>query len=186
MKSLLLFLLLTMSTVSVLEGSYCEKSGIGKLSCNPCGKGSRCLFCSWCTGFCFNGQSRVKRDAGGIEYGSVEALYKTPFLDLFSDLETLLRSNGISDLDVVALYKSVTVVTKEDCEICNNSTEINNLHIFADKVRVELEYYVGTILFKQQAKQRTAETRNMVQNLPDSLKIKVESNSNILKSFKGI
>ena len=105
---------------------------------------------------------------------------------MFSDLEALLSSNGISDEDVVALYKSIAVVTREDCTICNNSPDINNLSTFAEKVHVELVNHIGNILFKQQALVRTAETKNIVQNLPDSLKIKVDANSNILESNKGI
>ena len=117
----------------------------------------------------------------------MEALYKVPFLDLFNDLEALLSGDGISDFDVVALYKSISDVTREDCTICNNSTELNDLNIFTARVYEELKNYIGDIeKFKPKAINKTAETRTMVQNLPDSLKIMVEPTSSILESVKGI
>ena len=115
MKSLQIFLLLALSVLYVVDGAQCRQS-FGRFKCNPCGKGSRCFWCNWCTGFCFNGHTRSKRDTDGIEYGSVEAPYKVPFLDLFNDLEALLNGNGISDLDVVALYKSISAVTRDSHE----------------------------------------------------------------------
>ena len=184
MKSLQIFVLLTLSALYVVEGAECMKS-FGRFSCSPCGKGSRCFWCSWCTGFCFNGQTRSTRETEGIEYGSVEALYKVPFLDLFNDLEALLRGDVISDLDVVALYKSISSVTREDCTICNENPELNALSIFAAKVNEELVHYIGTILFKPQAMDKTTKTKTMVQNLPESLKIKVDPASSILESVKG-
>ena len=120
-----------------------------------------------------------------LEYGSVEASYKDPFLDLFNDLEALLSGDGISDLDVVALYKSISSVTREDCTICNENPELNALSIFAAKVNEELVHYIGTILFKPQAMDKTTKTKTMVQNLPESLKIKVDPASSILESVKG-
>ena len=184
-KSLLIFLFITISLLNVVEGAQCMQS-FGRLSCNPCGKGSRCFWCNWCTGFCFNGQTRSKRDTEGIEYGSVEALYKFPFLDLFNDLEALLSGDGISDIDVVALYKSVSVVTREDCTICNNSPELNDLSLYAVRVHEKLGRYIGTIEFKPKASNETKKTKTMVQNLPDTLKIKVDPASSILENVKGI
>ena len=183
MKSLQIFVLLTLSALYVVEGAECMKS-FGRFSCSPCGKGSRCFWCSWCTGFCFNGQTRSTRETEGIEYGSVEALYKVPFLDLFNDLEALLRGDVISDLDVVALYKGISVVTREDCTICNNNPELNDLSIFAAQVHVELEAYIGTIIFKSKAMDKTTKTKSKLQNLPDDLRIKVEPTSNILQNIK--
>ena len=123
---------------------------------------------------------------GGVEYGSVEALYKLPFLEMFNDIEVLLDNGGISDLDIVALYKIISDVTREDCTICNNNPELNDLSIHAAKVRVELEVYVGTLQFKPKAIERTTETKNKVQNLPNSLKIKVEPTSSILENIENI
>ena len=55
----------------------------------------------------------------------------------------------------------------------------------AKKVSKELKVHVGTQQFKPKAIERTTETKNMVQNLPDSLKIKVESTSSILENIKN-
>ena len=148
--------------------------------CLPCGKGSRCISCDWCTGFCFN--SMPGRSPADVEYGSVEAPYKIPFLDMFIDIEALLKSDGIPDQDLVDLYNEISVVTREDCTICNNSPELNDLSIFTDKVHEEPKNIIGTVQFKTKAIELTTETKNKVENLPDSLKIKVESTSSLLES----
>ena len=105
-------------------------------------------------------------------------------MEMFNDIEALLRSDGISDLDVVALYKSISDVTREDCIICNNNPELNELSIFTDEVHVTLKKLVGTLKFKLKAIERTTESKNIVQNLPDSLKIRVEPTSSILENIK--
>ena len=175
MKSLQIFLLLTLSTLYVSEGARCNES-IGGLSCSPCSKGARCLGCNWCTGFCFNGQ---KRDTEGTEYGSVEASYKDPYLDLFNELEALLSDDRISERDVVELYKNISDATREDCENCDNSPELNDLSIFAAMVSGLLDRLVGIIFFKWEAMIKTVMAKTMVQNLPDSLTIKVDPESSI-------
>ena len=162
-------------------GAKCWRSFPFFWMCSPCGTGSRCISCDACTGYCYN--SKPGRNPGDVEYGSVEAPYKIPFLDMFDDIESQLKSDGISDRDLVDLYKEISVVTREDCAICNNSPELNILSNFTEKVHEELKNIIGTVQFRPKAIEKTTETKNLVQNLPDSLKIKVEPNSSILKSI---
>ena len=176
----LLFFLIVISKNYVVEGARCEKSSIGWLFCSPCGRGSRCHSCNWCTGYCNNGPRT--RNSAGIEYGSVEALYKIPFLDIFNDINALLKAEEISDPTVVDLYKEASDVIREDCTICNNSPDLNNLSLYTDQVHKELKPLIGTQLFKEKAIEKTAETTNLVEKLPESLKIKVENTSSILVS----
>ena len=183
-RPLLLIFFLVSISIDYVEGAKCKKSSFGWWTCSPCGKGSRCHYCTWCTGYCYNGHGQSGRNLVGIEYGSVEAPYKLPYLEMLNDLEVLLKGDGISDLDVVDLYKRTSVATREDCTICNNSPELNSLSIFTDKVHVELKKIIGTLQFKQKAIDKATETKNIVQNLPESLKIKVEPNSSILESVK--
>ena len=103
---------------------------------------------------------------------------------MFDDIAGLLKFDGISELDVLNIFKQTSDVTREDCTICNNNPELNDLSIHAAKVRVELEVYVGTLQFKPKAIERTTETKNIVQNLPNSLKIKVEPTSSILENIE--
>ena len=177
------YFLTSIFTDTLVDGAQCQKSSIGRWTCSPCGKGSRCHYCTWCTGYCFNGHSG--RSIGGVEYGSVEAPYKDPFLEMFNDIDALLKSDGISEVDVVDLYKKTSVITREDCIICNNSPELNSLSIYTDKAHVELEKLIGTLHFKPKAIEKTTETKDIVQNLPNSLKIKVEPKSSILESIKN-
>ena len=186
-RSLLISLLLVaVVSKTIVEGARCERSIIGSTFCQPCGKGSRCHSCDWCTGYCFGAESRTRNDTEGKEqkeYGSVEAPYKNPFFEMFNDIHDLLTVDGIPDQYVVDLYKEASVVTREDCTICNNSPELNILSNFTEKVHEELKNIIGTVQFRPKAIEKTTETKNLVQNLPDSLKIKVEPNSSILKSI---
>ena len=184
---LLLIFLFAISIDHVIDGARCRKSSVGWWTCRPCGKGSRCHYCSWCTGYCYNGQAGRYPNGKypvGVQYGSVEFEYKIPFLEMFDDINALLKEDGISDLDIVELYKMTSVATREDCTICNNSPELNNLSIFTDRVYKELAKLTGSHTFKQTAIKKTTETRNIVQNLPKSLKIKVEPNSSILTNLQ--
>ena len=183
-RSLLLIFFLVSISTGYVEGAKCKKSSFGRWTCSPCGKGSRCHYCTWCTGYCYNSHGQSGGKPVGVEYGSVEAPYKLPYLEMLNDLEVLLKGDGISDLDVVELYKITSVATREDCTICNNSPELNSLSIFTDKVHVELKKLIGTLQFKQKAIDKATETKNIVQNLPESLKIKVEPKSSILESVK--
>ena len=178
------YFLMSICTDTLVDGAQCKKSSIGRWTCSPCGKGSRCHYCTWCTGYCFNGHSG-RSIGGGVEYGSVEAPYKDPFLEMFNDIDALLKSDGISEVDVVDLYRKTSVVTREDCTICNNSPELNSLSIYTDEVHVELGKLIGTLQFKPKAIEKTTETKDIVQNLPISLKIKVEPKSSILESIRN-
>lgn len=180
-----LLILVAVSSNNIVEGVRCEKSLIGSTYCRPCGKGSRCNSCDWCTGYCYNGETSTNGNDLGIEYGSVEASYKDPVLEMFNDIEALLTVDGIPDLYVVDLYKGASVVIREDCAICNNSPELKSLSIFTEMVHKELQSLVGTMQFKSKAIEKTTETKDMVQNLPNNLKIKVEPNSSMLESMKN-
>ena len=176
----ILFFLTAICIDHIVEGAPCKKSTFGRWTCSPCGRGSRCHSCNWCTGFCYNGQAG--KNNVGVQYGTVEIEYKIPFLDMFDDINVLLKGDAISELDVVAIYKGASVVTREDCTICNNSPELNNLSIFTDRVHEVLTKLLGTLLFNQKAIEKTTETKSIVQNLPKSLKIRVEPTSSLLES----
>ena len=99
---------------------------------------------------------------------------------MFNDINALLKVDEISDPSVVDLYKQASDVTREDCTICNNSPDLNNLSIFTNQVYMELKTLVGLPPFKEKAIEKTTETIDSVYKLPDSLKIKVEATSSIL------
>ena len=125
---LTLFFLIAINTDYVINGAKCWDTHIKRLFCSPCSPyGARCLLCEFCTGFCYNGQAQTTKRTLGIKYGSVEALYKVPFFDMFNDIKALLEVEGISDATVVNIYKEASDVIREDCTICNNSPDLNNL-----------------------------------------------------------
>ena len=137
MNQIFIFLLLTslclLHLPQEVEGAQCRKS-FGHWNCSPCGKGTRCLYCSWCLGFCRNAAKNRE-----IEYGSVEAPYKIPLLDLFGDLYTLIKGDLISQLEIVHLYDSISQATREDCTICNNQPDLDKLSLFTESVHKELQ-----------------------------------------------
>ena len=177
-RPLLIMILLLSISPDFVEGAQCKKSSFGWWTCSPCGKGTRCNYCSWCTGYCVNRPTRKKSE------DLVVAPYKLPFMEMFNDIEVLLNNDGLSETDVVALYKTISDVTREDCTTCNNNPELNELSIFTDEVHLTLKKLVGTLQFKLKAIERTSETKNIVQNLPESLKIEVEPTSSILENTK--
>ena len=183
MNQIFIFLLLTslclLHLPQEVDGAQCRKSFAG-LRCSPCGKGTRCLFCNWCLGFCYQGGAAKNAE---IEYGSVEAPYKTPLLDLIRDLDTLIKGDFISQSEIVQLYDSISQSTRKDCTICNNQPDLDKLSFFTESVQKELESLIGKEQFKNKALEKTSQTSTMVQNLPSSIKILVESTSSILESF---
>ena len=90
---------------------------------------------------------------------------------MFKDIDALLKLEEISDPTVVDLYKEVSDVVREDCIIFHNSTDLNNLSNFTYKVYEDLESLVHTPDFKHKAIEKTEKTINLVQKLPESLKI---------------
>ena len=187
MNRIFIFLLLTtlclLHLPQEVEGAQCRKSRIGNWRCSPCGKGTRCLYCSWCLGFCLNAAKNSE-----IEYGSVESPYKTPFLDLFGELDALIKGDLISQLEIVHLYDSISQATREDCTICNNQPDLDKLSLFTESVHKELQRaseYLSKDLFKNTALKKTSQTLTRIQGLPSSIKIQVESTSSILESYQG-
>ena len=122
-----------------------------------------------------------------MENGTVEIPYKFPYLEAIRDLKDLIEADGISDFNVVEIFKTMSLITQEDCEICNNSPEIQEISSFTEEVFIELRSLIGSILFKNTALDRTSDTNVLFTNLPESIKARVEATSNIVESFnKGI
>ena len=168
----------------VVQGAQCAASFAG-LRCSPCGKGSRCTYCEWCTGYCSPpGKTRARTTENDIEYGSEEAPYKTPFLDIFRDLERLISGGFISDLDVVNVYRSISETTRDDCTICNQQPDLDRLSNFTYNVSEILRPLIGDKEFKTHAINKTITTYSEVESLPYSIKIFVEKSSSILQSVQ--
>ena len=120
-----------------------------------------------------------------MENGTVEIPYKFPYLEAIRDLKDLIEADGISDFNVVEIFRAMSLITQEDCEICNNSPEIQEISTFTEEVYIELKSLIGMdwILFKNTALYRTSDTNVMFTKLPESIKTRVESTSNIVESF---
>ena len=113
----------------------------------------------------------------------MEIPYKVPYLEAIRDLEDLIKAEDISDFNVVETFRAMSLITQEDCEICNNSPEIQEISTFTEEVYIELRSLIGSILFKNTALYRTSDTNVMFTKLPESIKTRVESTSNIVESF---
>lgn len=176
---------------TVVQGVQCSVSFAG-VKCSPCGKGTRCNTCEWCTGYCSSAASdnndkrrtQEQNITHNITYGSEPAPYKTPLLDIFRDVERLLKGDLISELDVVNVYRSISATTREDCIICNQQPDLDRLSNYTYNVSEVLRTLVGNETFKNTAIEKTVETYSEVEELPYSIKILVENSSTILESVK--
>ena len=175
---------------TVVQGVQCSIS-FGGTRCSPCSVGTRCKFCEWCTGYCspkasgIDKKSRAEQNiTQNITYGSEPAPYKTPFLDVFRDLERLIKGDHISELDVVDIYRIISETTREDCIICNQQPDLDRLSNFTQNISEDLRKIVGEPEFKNTAIEKTVETYSEVDDLPYSIKIMVENSSTILQSVQ--
>ena len=173
---------------TVVQGVQCSES-FANLHCSPCGKGTLCNFCQWCTGYCSSAASDKKRRSEqnktvNITYGSEPAPYKTPFLDIFRDLERLITGGLISDRDVVNIYSSISEKTREDCIICNQQPDLDRLSNFTYNISEDLRNLIGQEKFRNIATEKTRMTYIEVEELPYSIKMLVENSSTILQSVQ--
>ena len=190
--SMFLSLTLVLKHYKIEATKYeCEtRMGIG---CSPCGEGTRCHYCEWCVGYCYNGglnlsdfQGRYRREApdtGNITYGSQIMSYKVPYLEMFKDVEEGLLEDIFSETDIVEIFKITSDATAQDCAICN-STEIAEISTFTRTVYVELEEAVANgngTSFKEIALNRTSDTTEKLEELPETLEILVSPTSPIIK-----
>ena len=82
-------------------------------------------------------------------------------------------------LDIVELYRATSSATKEDCDSCNNSPEIDQFSNFCEAAYNDLKGLVGDVNFMTKAIERTKRAQELIENLPSSLKTWVEPSSSI-------
>ena len=169
-----------------VKAAQCSKSAFGRWRCSPCGRGTRCSFCNWCLGYCYNKDPKQRSLQNETdEFGDTEVPYKLPFIQMFEDLVTLIEKDDISDIDVVELYKVTFYVLREDCMLCDNSKEIGELKkqvkLTHRKLKELLKSKGITVEdeFKKTALQKTRETLIITDKIPANLTAKVDSNSTI-------
>ena len=198
-SSIFLFLTLVLNLYVIEATRYeCHTSmGIG---CSPCGEGTRCHYCEWCVGYCYNGglhlddlkgrtgirNRREASETGNVTYGSQIMSYKVPYLEMFKDVEHGLMEDVFTETDIVEIFKITSVATAQDCAICNNSKEIAEISSFTETVYVELEEAAATgswESFKEIALNRTSDTNEKLEELPDTLEILVSPTSPIVMTL---
>ena len=116
-----------------VEASQCHQSPLRRWRCAPCGQGTRCVFCQWCLCYCWNQDTQLKdRSLQTPIYGNSTVPYKKPIIELFEEIETLIKNDSISNIEVVELFEVTTLALSEDCELCYDTPEIEELR---DKTR---------------------------------------------------
>ena len=213
--SFLVSVLLFSKVQDVLAAKCSTRMG---LSCSNCGDGTRCIQCSNCLCFCFNpnakkkakkrgdGKGRSKRSTTNVtvpDYGNTTVQYKKPLIELFEDLYTLIKNDEISNIEVVELYKSTSSALSEDCQICNDVQEIEELRNLTRSIHEELEKIMmsenittsvvlkrnkrspsfislGSNEFKKVALEKTSESNETAYKIPGSVLGKVGFDSIIL------
>ena len=128
-----------------VKAAQCQKSSMHRWRCAPCGRGTRCIFCQWCLCYCYNkrkhNRSKRSTNSNGTlpDYGNKTVQYKKPFIELFNDLEILVENDKISNIEIVELYKVTSEALSEDCEICNDIPEIEELRNVTRSIHERLE-----------------------------------------------
>ena len=95
----------------------------------PLWPGDQMCYVSMVLGYCYNHVKNKKssQNETSVSYGEAEVPYKQPYIELFGDLKKLLIYDEISHIDVVELYKVIHFALREDCILCNNNKEIEEL-----------------------------------------------------------
>ena len=196
-----------------VKAAQCQKSSMHRWRCAPCGRGTRCIFCQWCLCYCYNkrkhNRSKRSTNTNGTlpDYGNKTVQYKKPFIELFNDLEILVENDKISNIEIVELYKVTSEALSEDCEICNDIPEIEELRNVTRSIHERLEIIMisenittptpvsrkkrspsfvpldsaeGSKIFKDVVLNNTREALNVTNKIPESVKGMIDLNSTIL------
>ena len=112
---------------------------------------------------------------------------------MFKNIEDAILADEISEQSVVELYKVTLLALKEDCEICADSKEVRKLRDFTISVHKKLKRIVevpqkfssGSNQFKDTALKWTSEAYEITYEIPESVKAKVDPNSDIIADIPG-
>ena len=189
-------LIFFISKTQDVNAAPCYKGVIGPWTCSPCGLGTRCAFCRWCLGYCYN-QRSFQNDERAT-YGEAVVQFKQPYIDVFEDLKKLLTDDEISQIDVVGIYKVTHFALREDCILCTNIPEMEE---FRDKTReiyqklrhmmksenitiddIEIPSRTSKRLsekFRNAALKNTLKALEAAQKIPANVTAKVDYNSSI-------
>ena len=191
-----------------VEAAQCHKSNFHRWRCAPCGRGTRCIFCHWCLCYCHH-HRRSKRSITNVTkppYGEEEVQYKLPLIELFQELKTLIQNDEISNIEVVELYKSTSLALSEDCILCNDTREIEELRNQTKSIHEKLTQIMlsenitspgstrkkrspsfisleSEQKFKEVALEDTSEAIKTAEKIPETVIGKIDLNSTIIESL---
>ena len=194
-----------------VEAAQCHKSSFHRWRCAPCGKGTRCIFCYWCLCYCYHKGKRkrsITNDTKPI-YGEFEVPYKKPFIEFFQELGTLIQDKKISNVEVVELYKATSLALSEDCILCHDTPEIEELRNETKSIHEKLSQIMlsenitspgstrkkrspsfisleSDKKFKEIALEKTSEAIKIAKKIPDTVMGKIDFNSTIVESLGNL
>ena len=103
-------------------------------SCNPCGRGTRCMFCTWLVGFCNIHDSN--------QTDMVTLPYKQPYIEMFEDIKMGIIAGDFSPTAVSEFFELSSGIFFKECKDCD-SIAIREAALMAEKsakrVRAESE-----------------------------------------------
>ena len=154
----------------------------------------------YCIGFCSGSGTRNGNNAEEGSTDLVEAPYKFPLQQMINGILNLLHLKMLKCEDVLLKFKEILDQLRTDCDTCDDSSELFALRDeVEDFVFGSLEKSCGCIYeylrieecsvaipsqgWNQDAIERTTEIVNLVNDLPASLKMKVQANSTILQNI---
>ena len=185
-----------------VNAAQCHKSSMRRWRCAPCGKGTRCVFCQWCLCYCYKGRHKRSITNGTIPiYGEELVQYKKPVIELFEELESLIQNEEISNVEVVELYNVTSFALSEDCVLCNNTPEIEELRNMTRSIHEQLMLIMmsenitapvgrrkkrspsfislDSDRFREVALESTGESLKIAHKIPETVWGKVDFNSTI-------
>ena len=188
-----------------VKAAQCHQSSMFKWSCNPCGDGTRCIYCQWCTCYCY-GRKDTKSTWENSTHTTVQ--YKIPIIEMLEDLENLIENDKLSNIEIDQVFKSTTMALSEDCERCDDVPEIEALRNLTHSIHETLsdimmsEENITTPAstrkkrspsfiplsseesqrFKKVALEKTREATKMADYIPESVVGMIEFDSTILKT----
>ena len=156
-------------------GSKCGNSFMGQ-RCSPCGRGTRCRFCTWCI---VMHSSAAGRSA---TTNMVSLPYKQPFLNMFEDIQTRIANDFYDNKEIIAIFGETSEALKEDyknCGECSEVSSLSNYTSYALENLKDLEKQQPSS-FKMSALSRSMEITRLLNEMPEDFVSFVEHSSELL------
>ena len=128
--------------------------------CNPCGKGTRCHFCSWLVVYC-------RRDKpGDTEY---EIPYKLPYIEMWEDVIAGINAGNYTNDDLEKIFNSQKKALNKDCKVCVDELDLKEIKRLSKKSLKVIKKSKNNVKIRSKSLQNAQEILKFYQNLNYSI-----------------